>query len=144
MKNQRLGWIIAGAIVIVLALGGGVTAIVLASGGDPTTVQEVADEAVEAAKDLDVDAGIDLLCEAPPKEDREGLQKLIEAAQDKADTDDPEVDYEISDVDGDTEGSFEVRITSSEPDLDDEELAYKVTVKQDGDRSCISDYEALD
>jgi len=144
MRSNSLGWIIAGAIVIVLALAGGVTAIVLASGGDPTSVQEVADKAVDAAEDLDVDAGIDLLCDAPSKEDREGLESLIDEAQDDADTDDPDVDYEVSHVKGDAEGSFEVRITSSEKDLAGKELAFRVVVEKDGDRSCIADAESLD
>lgn len=142
--TNKTGWIVGGVLALVLVLAGGTTALVLASDGDPTTVEEVAEAAVDAAEDLDVDAGIDLLCDAPSKDDRDDLEDLIEGAQDEADTDDPDVDYEISNIKGDAEGSFEVRITSSEPDFKDEEIAMRVIVETDGDRSCIADYEALD
>ena len=143
--TNKTGWIVGGVLALVLILAAGVTTIALASGGgDPTTVEEVADAAVDAAEDLDVDAGVDLLCDTPSKSEREDLEDLIETAQDRADTDDPDVDSEVSNVKGEEEGSFEVRVTSSESALEDEELALQVNVEQDGDRSCIADAEALD
>ncbi|MDN5744790.1 MAG: hypothetical protein L0H31_06665 [Nocardioidaceae bacterium] len=144
MKKTQLGWIVAGAIVIVLALAGGVTALVLSGGGDPTSVQQVADKAVDAAEDLDVDAGIDLLCEAPSSDDRSGLNEMIKGAQDESGTDDPDVDYEISHVEGDAEGSFDVHVTSTEDEFEGKELNFRVIVERDGDRSCIADAAAID
>lgn len=139
--SNRIGWIVAGVIAFVLLFAGGVTTLVLASGGGPTSVQDVADEAVDAAEALDVDAGIDLLCEAPKSWERRELERLIETAQEQAGTDDPDVTYEVSDVQGDAEGSFEVRVTSDEEQLEDDELAAEVFVEQRGERSCIAEFE---
>ena len=141
--TNKIGWIV-GSVVAVLLLAAGATTVVLASGGDPTTVEEVADAAVEAAEDLDIDAGVDLLCDTPSKSDREELEELIETARDETGTDDPDVDYDVSNFKGEEEGSFEVRITSSEPDFEDEEIALQVNVEKDGDRSCITGVDDLD
>ena len=140
--TNKIGWIV-GSVVAVLLLAAGVTTA-LASGGDPTTVQEVADAAVEAAEDLDIDAGVDLMCDTPSTSDRDDLKELIETAQDESGTDDPRVDYDISNVKGEEAGSFEVRITSDESAFEDEEIALQVDVEQDGDRSCIAGVDDLD
>ena len=139
--SNRIGWIVAGAIAFVLVFAGGVTTLILASGGDPTTVQEVADEAVAAAEDLDVEAGVDLLCEVPGDGERRELERLIEAAQEESGTEDPDVDYEVSDIEGDAEGSFDVRVTSDEEEFEDDELAARVFVERRGERSCIARFE---
>ncbi|KRB73842.1 hypothetical protein ASE01_17655 [Nocardioides sp. Root190] len=139
--TNKTGLIVAGALAAVLLLAGGVTTLVLASAGDPTTVAGVAEAAVEAAEDLDVEAGVDLLCEAPPAEDRRDLERLIEAAQEEADTEDPDVDYEISNIVGDSAGTFDVRATSDEDGLSGEELSATVQVEERDGRSCISSYD---
>ena len=77
---NRIGWIVAGVLAL-LVVSGGVTALVLTSGGDPTSVQEVADAAIDAAEDLDVDEGVDLLCDAPSEDERDQLEDLIEEEQ---------------------------------------------------------------
>lgn len=138
----RLGWIVAGAVALVLLVAGGVTALVVA-GGDPTSVAEVAEAAVDAAEDLDVDDGIDLLCEAPSSKDRADLEELIETVRDETGEDDPDASYEVSDVQGDTEGSFEVRVTSDEEEFADSELAAVVHVEERDGRSCISEFEPI-
>lgn len=131
------------AALLALVVAVVVVAVVL-SGGAPGTVAEVADEAVDAAESLDVDAGIDLLCEAPSAEDRATLEEVIAEAQDRAGTDDPEVDYEISDVEGDAEGSFRVTVSSDETGLEDEGFSAIVVVERDGDRSCVAAIEDAD
>lgn len=138
----RLGWIVAGAVALVLLLAGGVTALVVA-GGDPTSVADVAEAAVEAAEDLDVDQGIDLLCEAPSDKERAELEELIDTVRDETGEDDPDATYEVSDVEGEAEGSFEVRVTSDEEEYDDAELAAVVRVEERDGRSCISGFESI-
>lgn len=140
LMTNKIGLIVAGAVAAVLLLAGGVTALVV-SGGDPTSVQDVADAAVDAAEDLDVDDGIALLCEAPSKKDRADLEALIAAAQDEADTKDPDVDYAISNVKGEEKGSFDVKITSDEDAFKDDEIAVTVLVDSQDGRSCISGYD---
>lgn len=125
-----------------LLLAGSVTALVVA-GGEPTSVADVADAAVDAAEDLDVDDGIDLLCEAPSGEDRADLEELIETVRDESGEDDPDATYEISKVEGDMEGSFEVRVTSDEEEFEDSELAAIVHVAARDGRSCISGFEPI-
>ncbi len=139
---SKLGLVII-AVVAVLLIGTGTT-VALLSGGDATNVEEVADQAVEAAEDLDVDAGIDLLCDAPSAEERDELDAFIETAQDEAGTDDPDVDYAISDVEGEETGSFRVDVSSEDPAFEDRDFAIDVTVEQDGDRSCIAGAEPVE
>lgn len=141
--TNKIGLIVAGAVAAVLLVAGGVTALVV-SGGDPTSVQEVADAAVDAAEGLDVDDGIELLCEAPSKKDRADLEALIGEAQDRADTEDPDVDYAISGVEGEAEGSFDVTITSDEDAFEGEEIAGTVLVESRDGRSCIAGFESRD
>lgn len=136
---SRIGWYVAGgALVLVLAIGGAVFAL---TGGDATSVQEVADRAVDAAEDLDVDAGIDLLCSAPTPEQREELEDLISEGRQETGSDNPDVDYVVSDVEGDTTGSFRVVATSSDPALLGKEFDAVVLVEEDDGRSCIAGLE---
>ena len=134
-------WLIAIAVGVVVAVVVIVGVGLAVSGGDADSVEDVADDAVAAAEDLDVDAGIELLCDAPTDEERGDLEALIDAAQDRAGTDDPEVDYDVSDIEGDSEGSFTVTVTSDEEGLDDERLEMRVIVEEHDGRSCIADVE---
>ena len=137
-------WLVGVAVIVVMAVVAG--AVLLLSGpgdaADARSVQDVADLAVEAAEELDVEKGVDLLCEAPSDGEREELEDLIAEAQDEAGTDDPEVDYEVSDVEGDETGSFTVEVTSDEDGLEDRDLVLEVEVGQDGDRSCVEGAES--
>lgn len=128
----------AGVLVLLLGIGGAVLAL---SGGDAESVQEVADQAVEAAEDLDVDAGIDLLCEKPTAEQQDELEELIEGAREESGTDDPDVSYEVSDVPDGASGTFDLRVTSDEEGLDDAELEVVVVVEAQDGRSCIAGVE---
>ncbi|MFB9314577.1 glycoside hydrolase family 18 protein [Nocardioides plantarum] len=138
--RSKAPWIVGLALVAVLAVV--VVLVVTLTGSkaaeDARSVQDVADIAVDAAQDLDVDAGVDLLCEAPGASDRDQLESLIDEARDRAGTDDPDVDYEISDVEGDKSGSFRVHVTSDEQGLEDQELDFVVRVDVRGERSCIA------
>lgn len=138
---SKLPWLVSGVVLVVVLVAGGVVLATVVGDDDPTSVQEVADQAVEAAEDLDVDAAIDLLCDPPSEEERDDLEAIIEAGQEEAGTDDPEVDYEISDVEGDTEGSFHVEITSPEEELSGISANFDVTVEEDDGRSCIAGYD---
>lgn len=141
-SGSRLGWYVAGAaLVLVVAIGGAVFAF---TGGDATSVQEVADQAVEAAEDLDIDAGIDLLCTAPSEQQRQELESLIAEGREETGDDDPDIDYEISEVEGDEEGSFRVTATSDDPALEGKELDAVVIVDEVDGRSCISTLEDTD
>ncbi|MCD4535380.1 hypothetical protein LRP67_14900 [Nocardioides sp. cx-169] len=133
---SRLGWYVAGGVlVLMLGIGGAVFAF---TGGEASSVQEVADQAVEAAEDLDVGAGIDLLCKAPTKNQRAQLEFLIAEGQQEAGTEDPDMDYVISHVEGDATGSFRVRATSDEEALQGRTLDLVLLVEQDDGRSCIA------
>lgn len=138
-SRSRLPWIVGGVVVLVLAL---VVVVVLTRGGtkeaaDARSVQDVADAAVAAAEDLDLEKGIDLLCEAPTALQRDLIEQLIADGRDRAGTDDPDVDYAISDVDGDAEGTFKVTISSDDTGLEDTEATFTLAVGTDGDRSCV-------
>ncbi len=130
--------VLAIVVVLVVTLTGSKAA------ADARSVQDVADLAVSAAQDLDVDAGVDLLCAAPGEERVQDLNDLIEKGQEKAGTADPDVDYAISDLEGDSIGSFTVTITSDEDGLEGRTGDLVVVVGRDGDRSCITEFNEGD
>lgn len=139
-KRNALPLVVGSGIVVVIGL---VVVLVLVLGGgknaaDARSVQDVADLAVDAAEDLDVTKGIDLLCDPPPEQERAALDQLIADGRDEAGTDDPDVDYTISDVEGDAEGSFTVTVSSDDPGLAGHEFTMTVSVETRGDRSCIA------
>lgn len=142
-RRNPLPFLIGGGVVVVLVI---VVVLVVLLGGskdaaDARSVDDVADVALDAAQDLDVDAGVDVLCEAPDPDDREALETLIDEARDRAGTDDPDIDYEITDVEGEATGTFRVTVTSDEESFDGSSGSFLVTVEQDGDRSCIAEIE---
>ena len=139
-RRPWLPWAVGGGLVVAVLVAGGAV-FALSGGDDPTSVREVADQAVAAAEDLDVDAAIDLLCEAPSKSDRAFLDEAISAGKKTSGKDDPDVTYDVSNVDGSASGSFDVKITSDDPGLEGIVGAAHVTVDRDGDRSCISGWE---
>jgi hypothetical protein len=132
----------AGAVLVLLVATGG--AVVALTGGDADSVQDVADQAVAAAEDLDVDAGIDLLCAAPTGDQKDELEDAIDGGRDHAGTDDPDVSYDVSEVEGDASGSFRIDVTSDEDGLEDYEFAAIVVVESHDGRSCIAALEDID
>lgn len=141
-RSAKLWLLLTGCLVVLLGVGG--TVFALTSGGDdPTSVQDVAEAAVAAAEDLDVDAGLDLMCSFTSG-DRSGLERAISEARDDAGTDSPDVRYEISDVVGSTSGTFVVTVVTDEPGLEGwTSRTAKLTVASRDGRSCISDVENI-
>ncbi|WP_157550942.1 hypothetical protein [Nocardioides jensenii] len=135
---RKIALVLVGILVVLI----GTAVVVMAvTGGDADSVQEVADAAAEAGEDLDVDAGIDLLCEPPTDEQRDRLDGVLVAGKDEAGTDDPEVHFEVSDVKGDETGSFTLTIWSDDGALKDGYGVADIEVDRDGDRSCIADVD---
>ncbi|MDT0201580.1 hypothetical protein [Nocardioides sp. AE5] len=135
-RRNLLPWIVGGAVLVLLLIVG--TLVWALSDSKPDSVQEVADRAQEAAEDLDIDKGIELLCEAPSEKDRADLDELLGQAREKAGTDDPEVTYEISKVTGEEEGSFHVEVTSDDGELEGHRMFFKVLVESKDGHSCIA------
>lgn len=129
--------------ILVVLLGTGVTVWAL-NRGAPDSVSEVADAAVDAAKDLDVDAGVDLLCEPPSSAERARLDELIASGKKRAGTDDPDVHSEVANITGKKSGSFQMTIWSDDGDLDKSYLVAQLKVEQDGERSCVADVDVED
>ena len=129
----------ATVVVAVLLLGGIAFAVVKAtSGEDTTSVQGVADAAVSAAEDLDVDKGVALLCSTPPSDDVDYLNHLISEARDAVGGD-PDVSYEVSDVhDSGGAGRFTVTISTSEAALRGSHAKLVMLVQSRNGQSCIS------
>lgn len=135
-----LPWaIVAGAAAVIL-LAGLVAFAVAQSGGTPTSVEEVSERAVEAAEDLDVGAGIDLLCDPPAEQSRRLLDTLIAGAQEETGSDHPEVAIDIVEVSGEASGEFIARITSPEEAFEGEEQQVTIAVGERDGRSCIEEF----
>lgn len=139
-RPSWLPWAIVGGAAALVLIAGLIAFAVAASGGTPTSVDEVADRAVSAAEDLDVSAGIDLLCDPPAAESRELLDALIADAQDRTGSDTPEVTIDVHDVDGDASGSFTAVITSAEDEFSGVEREVIVFVEDRDGRSCIAEF----
>ncbi|KQZ70198.1 hypothetical protein [Nocardioides sp. Root151] len=137
-NNRKIAFVLAGILVILFGTAAVVWAV---NRGGAESVQDVADAAVEAGEDIDVDAGIDLLCDAPTDEQREKVEEFVDAGKDEAGTDDPEIHVEASDVEGEAEGSFVLTIWSDDGGLAESYGVVDVEVEKDGDRSCIADVD---
>jgi len=142
MSREKVLAMIGVGLAVLVALGIGL--VLALGGGNAESVEVVADAAVDAAEDLDVDGGIDLLCDAPSTEEREEFEDLISDAQEQAGTDDPEVDYEISDLEGERTGRFTVTVSSDEEELADRGFSLVVLVEEEGGQSCIAGVEDVD
>lgn len=141
------GLVVGLAVLVgVLLLGGGTWAVVAATSDDaPGSVRETAEQAVDAAEDLDVDAGARLLCSAPSDDEQADLEDAIDEARETAGTDDPEVDYEIRDVEeSDEGGSAVVRAVADQEELGDAFLEVRFVVTADDGDYCIDEIEVLD
>jgi hypothetical protein len=140
-RRSWLPWAVGGGVVVAVLIVGGAVFALSGSDDDPASVREVADQAVAAAQDLDVDAGIDLLCKAHSGDDRHFLDSAIDAARTATGQDAPDARYDVSNLEGSTTGSFDVTITSGDPALEGVVGAAHVKVGRDGDRSCIASFE---
>lgn len=135
-------WIVTGVVAVVLFAGLGY--LYLLRGPTAETVREVADQAAEAVQRYDVRAGGELLCDPLTAEQRERLVALVQRGKERADTEDPRLDIVVSDVRGESEGSFTVRVTSPEPGLVGVLGAATVLVANEDGRACISGLEGED
>lgn len=138
LDRRKVVFVLVGIVVLLVAIGGLVWAL---GGGDPESVEDVADAAVDAAEDFDVDAGIDLFCDPLTKDQRERIDDFISEGREAAGTDEPDVTYEVSDIKGDEEGSFKVTAYSEDGELSTGYIVAEVEVGRDGDRSCVSDID---
>lgn len=142
IRRDRAPWIVTGVVAVLLFAGLG---YLLAVREDPAgSVQQVADQAVRAVQRYDVRAGGKLLCDPLTDEQRSRLEELVKTGKERADTEDPELTIEVSDVRGEREGSFRVRVTSPEPGLVGVLGAATVIVADRDGRSCISGLEGED
>lgn len=142
IQHDRMPWIVTGLVALVLF--GGLGYLYAIREAPATSVQTIADRAVAAVQRYDVRAGGALLCDPLTAEQRSGLEALVKAGKERADTPDPELTIVVSDVRGDTEGSFKVRVTSPEPGLVGVLGAATVIVESRDGRSCIAGLEDED
>lgn len=144
-RRARGPLVAVGVAVAVLALGGTAWAVVAtAGGGDPTSVEEVAEQAVDAARDLDVDAGVRLMCETPSADEREELEDAIAGGKDFTGTDDLELAFDVRDADDGPEGNVRIEVVGDQAELEGATMEVELSVVEDGDRSCIESLEILD
>lgn len=136
--RRKVILVLVGLVVVLVAVGGLVWAL---NQGDPESVDDVASAAVDAAEDFDVDAGIELFCEPLTDEQRDRIDEVIADGREAAGTDEPDVTYEVSNVEGDKEGSFKVIAYSKDGELASGYVVAEVEVGRDGDRSCVSDID---
>lgn len=130
------------AVVAVLVAAAVAFAVSKATSDDqPDSVRGTADAAVSAAEDLDVDAGLALMCKRPSDEDVDYLNDRIAEAK-EAVGGEPDVSYEIRDVqDEGGSGRFTVVITTDEPELDGANAKVVALVDSRGGQSCISGFD---
>ena len=145
--------IIVVAIIAVTAL---VVGIIVATGGssaDATDygltaakqraapdVSQLAADAVKAADDVDVDAGLALMCQMPSSKQVIDLKKMIAEADSKAGgTAKKTITIEDAEQSGST-GSFAVRVDGQEA-LKGYGFTGTAEVKKSGDRWCISTFD---
>lgn len=136
IQRDRAPWVVTG--IVALVLFGGLGYLLAIREAPATTVKELADRAVVAVRQFDIRAGGQLLCDPLTAEQRGRLEDLLKAGKERADTPDPRLDIVISDVRGEGEGSFRVRVTSPEPGLVGVVGSATVLVARRDGRACIS------
>ncbi len=134
-----LPWVVVGVVMVALA---GVAVVRLfvdepAAPTDAATVQDVADLAVEVTEGLDVQAGVDLLCDEPIELYRMAVESTIIRWQALSGTQVPELTADVSDVDRGPAGSFVIKISSDERGLEDVQQTFRVFVEDRDGRSCV-------
>lgn len=105
---------------------------------EAASVQDVADLAVVVAEGLDVEQGVEVLCDRPIDLYRMAVEATIVRWQAQSGTQAPEVDAEVSDVDDGASGSFVLRISSEEDGLEDEQRTFRVFVESRDGRACVT------
>jgi hypothetical protein len=97
-----------------------------------------------AAANLDVDAGLALLCTAPDADDLAHLGKWISKAKKEAGTDRPQITLGVSALsETDSGGAFTVT-AKGQGQIADRQGEVKVTVAKDGEKYCVEDVTVVD
>lgn len=133
-------WVVVGVVMVVLA-GVAVVRLFVSEPGastEPVTVAAVADLAVTATEDLDVAAGVEMLCDQPIDLYRMAVESTITRWQTESGVQVPEVDAVVSDVDEGATGSFVIDIDSDQEGLEDEQQTFRVFVESRAGRSCVT------
>ncbi|WP_148612412.1 hypothetical protein [Nocardioides rubriscoriae] len=134
-----LPWVVVGAVMVSLA-GVAVVRLFVDEGAAPaeaTSVQDVADLALTVTEELDVQGGVDLLCDQPIELYRMAVESTIIRWQTLSGVQAPAVTADVSDVDKGSSGSFVIAISSDEDGLEDEDRTFRVFVENHGGRSCV-------
>lgn len=138
----RRGLLVGGAVLAGLhVLGGGTWAVVsLTSDDAPGSVEDVVEQAVEAADDQDLDALLALVCEDSALLDlRDEAEDANERIDEALDGEDPDLSYEILAVEGDV---ATVRIDTGSESLDGSFAELVITTAEDDGEFCVADLEA--
>lgn len=140
-RNAKLGLLVGASALLLLAAVA--LTVNLTSGSGANSVQDVADQTVHAAQNLDVDAGFDLLCEAPGADQRASLVKALRKGIVAAGTNDPALEVVVTNLTGDTTGTFDVSLTSRDLGLRGRDGKLSVEVSERDGHSCISNVNGL-
>lgn len=125
------------------ALSGGASVPSELAAGAPHVAQ-LANQVLTAAANLDVDAGLALLCRAPNADDLDHLSKWISKAKKEAGTDRPQLSLGVSALsETDNGGAFTVS-AKGQGQIADRQGEVKVTVAKDGTRYCVGDVTVVD
>ncbi|MFB9315207.1 hypothetical protein [Nocardioides plantarum] len=134
-----LPWLVVGVVMVALA---GVAVVRLAVGADEPTeadsVRDVADMAQVIAEELDVDSGLDLLCDEPIELYKMAVESTIIRWQTMSGSPAPTVTARVSEVDDGPTGSFLLRVSPDDRALKDEQRTFRVFVESRDGRSCVA------
>jgi len=133
-----LPWFVVGVVMVALAA----VAVVRLTAGDeePTeadSVRDVADMAQGIAEGLDVDGGLDLLCDEPIELYKMAVESTIIRWQTISGSPAPTVTARVTEVDDGPTGSFLLRVTPDGRGLGDEQRTFRVFVESRDGRSCV-------
>lgn len=107
-------------------------------------VAQLANQVLTAAANLDVDAGLALLCTAPDADDLDHLGKWISKAKKEAGTDRPQMTLGVSALsETDSGGAFTVS-AKGQGQIADRQGEVKVSVAKNGQRYCVEDVTVVD
>lgn len=133
-----LPWVVVGVVMVGLA---GVAVVRLTAEpeepNEASSVRAVADLSESIAESLDVQGGLELLCDEPISLYRMAVESTIVRWQTLSGSPAPEITARVSEVDDGPTGSFLLRVSSEEPGLEDEQRTFRVFVEEHDGRSCV-------
>ncbi|WP_106849755.1 hypothetical protein [Blastococcus sp. Marseille-P5729] len=107
-------------------------------------VSQVTADAIAAAEDLDVEAGLDLLCQAPSSTDMGTLNEAIADGRAEAGGEDPEMSFTIVEVEQSEDGGSATVRVDGEGNIAGAFLVVELTMKQGSDGFCIDEVGVTD